>query len=630
MKQTIRKSGTLLLVPVLAALFFAASCSDMLTNLNPKVDNEPEALSEEETVTLSTTDGSTEATAVDTDGDGKVDGLSTDSDNSNVEIPLSSTVSSGVYASDANNDGSVDFYLTHTKGGSTTLNTKKDNSGDEVELVKDNSDSVKGFDSSGDDSSDITMPQGLSSNDTVTLPATDGSDSETIEAEAVDTDEDGTVDGLDLDGDTSTAEADLSPTSTTGVYAADTNGDGTADFYITNKPGETSSITADQDGSSTSGSVIVDENGNFSGFDTDGDGTKDTYSIAYTAPNADSGTVPADNTEYNKDDTVEVKGQSDLSRKGYTFNGWNTKADGSGDSYSANDTFTMPAGNVTLYAQWIDEDAPSAPTISGISDGTYNTDQSFTVSGESGATLEYSTDGGSSWSTYSSEVTLSTEGTYTITARQTDSAGNTSPKASTITVTIDKTAPSGYSVSIDQDAINQDNEEALSFTFSKPEKGATYNYTITDESSNTVTGEGSVSSTQITGINVSGLNDGTLTLEVTLTDDAGNTGSTVSDTVTKDTHGDLSFTITINDPNDETIKFDANDDFTVQQGNSFTIKVSESFDSYSWYLDSASTGTGNSINIDTSNIDPGVHKLTVFVEKNSELFSDTIRFTVEN
>jgi len=630
MKQTIRKSGTLLLVPVLAALFFAASCSDMLTNLNPKVDNEPEALSEEETVTLSTTDGSTEATAVDTDGDGKVDGLSTDSDNSNVEIPLSSTDSSGVYASDANNDGSVDFYLTHTKGGSTTLNTKKDNSGDEVELVKDNSDSVKGFDSSGDDSSDITMPQGLSSNDTVTLPATDGSDSETIEAEAVDTDEDGTVDGLDLDGDTSTAEADLSPTSTTGVYAADTNGDGTADFYITNKPGETSSITADQDGSSTSGSVIVDENGNFSGFDTDGDGTKDTYSIAYTAPNADSGTVPADNTEYNKDDTVEVKGQSDLSRKGYTFNGWNTKADGSGDSYSANDTFTMPAGNVTLYAQWIDEDAPSAPTISGISDGTYNTDQSFTVSGESGATLEYSTDGGSSWSTYSSEVTLSTEGTYTITARQTDSAGNTSPKASTITVTIDKTAPSGYSVSIDQDAINQDNEEALSFTFSKPEKGATYNYTITDESSNTVTGEGSVSSTQITGINVSGLNDGTLTLEVTLTDDAGNTGSTVSDTVTKDTHGDLSFTITINDPNDETIKFDANDDFTVQQGNSFTIKVSESFDSYSWYLDSASTGTGNSINIDTSNIDPGVHKLTVFVEKNSELFSDTIRFTVEN
>ena len=36
----------------------------------------------------------------------------------------------------------------------------------------------------------------------------------------------------------------------------------------------------------------------------------------------------------------------------YEFDGWNTAADGSGRRYSAGAGFTMPAANVTLYAQW--------------------------------------------------------------------------------------------------------------------------------------------------------------------------------------------------------------------------------------------------------------------------------------
>lgn len=39
-------------------------------------------------------------------------------------------------------------------------------------------------------------------------------------------------------------------------------------------------------------------------------------------------------------------------RAGYTFNGWNTAADGSGTNYAAGANFTMPNNDTTLYARW--------------------------------------------------------------------------------------------------------------------------------------------------------------------------------------------------------------------------------------------------------------------------------------
>jgi uncharacterized protein (TIGR02145 family) len=84
--------------------------------------------------------------------------------------------------------------------------------------------------------------------------------------------------------------------------------------------------------------------------------------------------------------------------------------------------------------------APAAPVISGISTGTYTTSQIFTVNGESGATIQYSLDGGTTWTTYSAAVTLTSDGSYTITARQrSDAAGNWSANATYITVEINQT-----------------------------------------------------------------------------------------------------------------------------------------------------------------------------------------------
>ena len=76
------------------------------------------------------------------------------------------------------------------------------------------------------------------------------------------------------------------------------------------------------------------------------------YMVTYdnNAPNT-TGKIPIDENKYDEDDSVTILSNGDLARAGYIFKGWNTKADGSGTSYKAGDTFKITA-NTTLYAQW--------------------------------------------------------------------------------------------------------------------------------------------------------------------------------------------------------------------------------------------------------------------------------------
>lgn len=77
-----------------------------------------------------------------------------------------------------------------------------------------------------------------------------------------------------------------------------------------------------------------------------------TYKVSYHGNDNESGEVPVDSTKYSPNSKVEVLGNTgNLSVKGYTFLKWNTKKDGSGDEFSAEDSFTI-SDNVTLYAQW--------------------------------------------------------------------------------------------------------------------------------------------------------------------------------------------------------------------------------------------------------------------------------------
>jgi hypothetical protein len=184
---------------------------------------------------------------------------------------------------------------------------------------------------------------------------------------------------------------------------------------------------------------------------------------------------------------------------------------------------------------------------------TNKTSVAFTFTGaQVGATYNYSfddTDGGTTAVTGNGTVasageiisgidlTSLTDGTITLTVYLTDPAGNQGSN-STDNKIKDVVAPAGYSVVINQSPITGANQAAVSFTFGAAVVGTTYNYSIDDANGGTaaVTGSGTViSATEtISGINVTTLDDGTLTLTVTLADAAGNIGSNATDTETKD------------------------------------------------------------------------------------------------
>ncbi|MDR9409816.1 MAG: T9SS type A sorting domain-containing protein [Balneolaceae bacterium] len=173
-----------------------------------------------------------------------------------------------------------------------------------------------------------------------------------------------------------------------------------------------------------------------------------------------------------------------------------------------------------------------------------------------------------------------------------------------VTLTIkdeDAAPPSGYSVSIDQSAINAANEDAVSFTFASAEVGATYNYTFSSSGGGTnVTGSGTIATTtdQVTGIDVSGLGDGTITLAVSLTDEAGNTGSAAMDTKTKYT--------AVNSPpvlgnlNGDNVSLQPGEVKVIDKGNDVTVSDSDSPDFDGGYFQITDTGNNNTADGDFS------------------------------
>ncbi len=78
-----------------------------------------------------------------------------------------------------------------------------------------------------------------------------------------------------------------------------------------------------------------------------------TYTVTYNGNLSTGGTVPTDSNSYLSGATVTVKLPGTMVRAGFTFNGWNTAADGTGTPRAAGSTMTMGSANVTLYAMWI-------------------------------------------------------------------------------------------------------------------------------------------------------------------------------------------------------------------------------------------------------------------------------------
>jgi len=90
--------------------------------------------------------------------------------------------------------------------------------------------------------------------------------------------------------------------------------------------------------------------------------TPPTYTVTYDGNTNTGGVVPTDANLYEQGVSVTVLGQGSLVKIGYTFDGWNTVADGGGTSQAAVDSFIMGTANVTLYAQWTASPGYTPPT----------------------------------------------------------------------------------------------------------------------------------------------------------------------------------------------------------------------------------------------------------------------------
>jgi hypothetical protein len=249
-----------------------------------------------------------------------------------------------------------------------------------------------------------------------------------------------------------------------------------------------------------------------------------------------------------------------------------------------------------------DQTAPSGYTIAA-NDSQVNATEaastSFTFGGaEVGATYNYtvSSSGGGTAVTGSGTVSSATQqvtginvstlsnGTLTYSVILTDAAGNAGA-ATTAVATLDRTAPSGYTITANDSSVNATEASSTSFTFAGAEVGATFSYSVSSSGGGTaVTGSGTVSSAtqQVTGINVSTLSNGTLTYSVILTDAAGNAGAVATAATTLDKTAPSGYTITADD---------SSVDATEAASTSFTFAGAEVGAAFSYSVSSNGGGT---------------------------------------
>jgi len=209
---------------------------------------------------------------------------------------------------------------------------------------------------------------------------------------------------------------------------------------------------------------------------------------------------------------------------------------GTGDSVSDNVDY-RPWYTVADTSTILDETAPTAVLPDVVSPVSSN-EIVLTVSGDQVVYYKYKLDN----ENYGVETAIATpitesglaEGEYVISVIGRDQAGNWQETPTTYTWTVDTEAPAEPSIL----AIDINIANPTMTIFGTGEANTIVNYSITDTNIGTVTdtdvvgGNGDIN---ITGINVSILDDGELTISVTLTDTADNTSEAAVITVDKDT-----------------------------------------------------------------------------------------------
>ncbi|NMR25550.1 hypothetical protein HH219_08430, partial [Pseudoalteromonas sp. NEC-BIFX-2020_015] len=365
-------------------------------------------------------------------------------------------------------------------------------------------------------------------------------------------------------------------------------------------------LSALNNGTLTVSATQVDSAGNSS--------TAATTSITLDnqAPNALTITTPIEGdgkVNANEDNDVLVQGGGAESGATVTVNvggvSTTTTADSSGNwSLSGNEldisalnngTLTVSAtqvdgvGNTSTAATTsitLDNQAPNALTITTPieGDGKVNAseDNDVLVQGsgaESGATITVSIDGvtttttadsSGNWTLSGNELDISAlnNGTLTVSATQVDSAGNTSTAATT-SITLDNQAPNALTITtpIEGDGkVNASEDSDVLVQGGGAESGATITVSI-DGVTKTTTADTSGNWT-LSGneLDISALNNGTLTVSATQVDSAGNTSTAATTTISLDNQAPNALTITTPIEGDGKVNASEDSDVLVQGG----------------------------------------------------------------
>lgn len=144
----------------------------------------------------------------------------------------------------------------------------------------------------------------------------------------------------------------------------------------------------------------------------------DPYTLTY---NSNGGTAISPATEVRRADSTANITSTTPTRTGFTFASWNTAANGSGTTYAASASLTMPTSNVTLYAQWT----------------AINSGVSYNANGGSGAPAGSNYNFGA---TVTVSSTVPTRTGYTFTGWNTQSGGGGTPYAATDTFSMPSSA----------------------------------------------------------------------------------------------------------------------------------------------------------------------------------------------
>jgi uncharacterized protein YjdB len=123
-------------------------------------------------------------------------------------------------------------------------------------------------------------------------------------------------------------------------------------------------------------------------------------------------------------------------------------------------------------------------------------------------------------------------------------------------------------------------------------------------------------------------NTNTGTATITATSTANGSISATCDVTVQAGFAGAGIDIVFEGPGDETMVLDE----PVREGDMLTVTAPDGYDRYLWYLDNSSLGTTNeptrSLYFDSYYLRPGLHYLTVIVEKGGEHFSKTLAFRV--